>query len=199
MDRSIPFYNLILRCDEITPAAAVLPQGFFLRAYQSGDERHWAELEYAIGDFASREEAERYFAEKYLPYEAELRRRSWFVFAEDGTPAGSCIAWQDPRGGETAASLHWMVVASRFRRRGIGRALCQTVLNFYAEQGETPVYIHTQPWSWKAVLLYGSLGFRIRKTDTFARYENQFPQAMETLARVLPEETFRRIEALTEQ
>ena len=199
MDRSIPFYNLILRCDEITPEAALLPQGFSLRTYRPGDERHWAELEYGIGDFDSREEAARYFAENYLPHEAELHRRCWFVFSADGTPAGSCMAWRDPRGEETAASLHWLVVAARFRERGIGRTLAQTALNFYAAQGEIPVYIHTQPWSWKAVLLYGSLGFQIRKTDSFARYENQFSQSMETLAQVLPEELFQRIAAFAEQ
>ena len=63
-------------------------------------------------------------------------------------------------------------------------------MNFFAEQGGKPVYIHTQPWSWKAILLYLSVGFRIQKTDTFSNYENQYEKALETLRDVLSEKQF---------
>ena len=196
VDRSIPFYNLILRCDTIRPAAVRLPEGISLRRYRPGDETHWAALEHEIGDFASQEEAERYFCETYLPYKEDLSERCLFAVTEDNRVAGSCIAWRDPRNGTFAASLHWVVVSPPFARQGIGRALCQAALNFYAERGEVPVYIHTQPWSWKAVLLYGSLGFRIQKTDAFARYKNQYFQAMATLQTVLTAEQLATVESI---
>ena len=56
-----------------------------------------------------------------------------------------------------------------------------------------PIYLHTQPWSWKAILLYVSLGFRLQQTDTFAAYTNQYPQAMETLGAVLSPEQLSRL------
>jgi hypothetical protein len=51
-------------------------------------------------------------------------------------------------------------------------------MNIYAERQGLPVYIHTQPWSWKAILLYISLGFKLQKTDTFSYYENEYEKAM---------------------
>ena len=63
-------------------------------------------------------------------------------------------------------------------------------MNIYARRGALPVYIHTQPWSWKAVLLYLSLGFRLQKTDTFSHYENEYAKALAELRKIVPEEKY---------
>ena len=188
VDRSIPFYNLILRCDHLSPATPTLPEGFILHSYVPGDEVLWASLEHEAGDFDSPQDAEDYFRHTYSSHEDALRERCWFVIAPDGTPAGTCTAWRDPRNGGTVASLHWLVVSAQYQRLGIGRALCNQVLHVFAAKEEAPIYIHTQPWSWKAVLLYGSLGFRIQTHDTFSQYSNQYSQAMTTLETVLTPE-----------
>ena len=53
LDRTIPFYNTILRCDHYDCQKPVLPEGFSIVSYKPGYEKAWAELEYAIGDFDS--------------------------------------------------------------------------------------------------------------------------------------------------
>ena len=63
-------------------------------------------------------------------------------------------------------------------------------MNLFAKQSGTPVYIHTQPWSRKAILLYSFIWFRLQQTDTFSYYENQYEKAMTTLQGVVPEEYF---------
>lgn len=198
VDRSIPFYNLILRFDHPAPAEPLLPEGFALRPYAPGDEALWGALEHEAGDFDTPQEAEDYFRRTYFPHADALKERCWFITAPDGSCAGTCTAWQDPKGDGTAASLHWLVVSQPYQRLGLGQALCQQVLNVFAAKGEAPVYIHTQPWSWKAVLLYGSLGFRIQRTDTFAHYENQYLLATAALAAVLPSEQLAALEAVTD-
>ena len=45
LDRTIPFYNTILRCDCYHTKDAVLPEGYSVVTYQPGCERAWAELE----------------------------------------------------------------------------------------------------------------------------------------------------------
>lgn len=60
LDRTIPFYNIILRCDCYLTTTPVLHNGYEFRMYQDGDERKWAQLEYEIGDFDSVDEAEQY-------------------------------------------------------------------------------------------------------------------------------------------
>lgn len=78
IDRSIPYYNLILKCNEICITPVLLPEGYSFQTYNKGDEKHWAELEYEIGDFSSVEEAETYFRRNYCTQIDELKKRCVF-------------------------------------------------------------------------------------------------------------------------
>ena len=168
LDRTIPFYNTILRCDRYLNAEPALQNGYEFRMYQSGDEQKWAQLEYEIGDFDSAEEAEQYFISTYCSNKTlDVAKRCVFAVNEKNEIVGSCIAWKDLRGDELVASLHWLVVSTQHQGKGIGKALCQKVMQIFLEKDEFPVYIHTQPWSYKAILLYIRQGFKIQKTDTF--------------------------------
>lgn len=71
-------------------------------------------------------------------------------------------------------------------------------MNIYAEHGAFPVYIHTQPWSWKAVLLYLSLGFRLQKTDTFSHFENEYGKAIAELRTIVSEDQYELFLRLSE-
>lgn len=188
IDRSIPYYNLILKCNKNSATPISLPEGYSFKMYEVGDEKHWAKLEYGIGDFSSVEEAEMYFKTNYCNQTDELKKRCIFVVDACGNGVGSCIAWHDLKGNDTVASLHWLVVSPEHQGKYIGLALCQKVMDIFNERGETPVYIHTQPWSYKAILLYIKLGFKIQKTDTFSHYENQYEQALNTLENILTAE-----------
>ena len=187
IDRNIPYYNLILKCDKVHITLISLPKGYHFKMFEVGDEKFWSKLEYEIGDFLSIEEAEMYFKANYCNQIDELKKRCVFVVDDKGNVVGSCIAWHDLKGNNTVASLHWLVVSPKHQGKHIGLALCQKVMQIFKEYGETPVYIHTQPWSYKAILLYIKLGFKIQKTDTFSHYENQYEQAIKTLENILTE------------
>ena len=198
LDRTIPFYNTILRCDGYAETKYVLPDGFSIVPYADGYEKGWARLEYAIGDFDSEQEAEDYFASSYLADIAK-RENCLFLLNPEKKIVGSCIAWQDLHGDMTVSSLHWLVVEEEYQRKGLGRALCLAVMNLFAKGSGTPVYIHTQPWSWKAILLYISIGFRLQKTDSFSHYENQYENAMKTLRSVVSEKYFETMEKASDE
>lgn len=185
LDRSIPFYNVILKCDNYIDKEIVLPAGYHLRNYRTGDEKAWAKLEYEIDDFASVNEAEEYFISQYGQNADGLRERCFFVIDEQEHVVGSCIAWKDNRGTELVASLHWLVVSPDHQGKKLGKALCQRVMKVFREKNEFPVYIHTQPWSYIAILLYVRQGFKLQMTDTFSQYENQYALAMNTLKKIL--------------
>lgn len=193
IDRSIPYYNLILKCTKNYTTPVSLPEGYRFMLYDVGYEKHWAKLEYEIGDFSSVDEAEMYFKTNYCNQIDELQKRCVFVIDTYGDVVGSCIAWYDLKDNDTVASLHWLVVSPEHQGKYIGSALCQKVMEIFDECGETPVYIHTQPWSYKAIMLYIKLGFKIQKTDTFSHYENQYKKAIKTLKNLLPEGQFNQI------
>lgn len=194
LDRTIPFYNTILRCDHYLSVSPVLPDGYEFRMYQNGDERKWAQLEYEIGDFDSVQEAEQYFISTYCSKkDFDITKRCVFAVNEKDEIVGSCIAWKDLRNDTFVSSLHWLVVSPQYQGKGIGKALCQKVMKIFFENDKFPVYIHTQPWSYKAIILYIRQGFKIQKTDTFSQYENQFDLAMCTLKKILPENQYKEL------
>ena len=195
LDRTIPFNNTILKCDNYQYKDVVLPKGFSIVPYKIGYEKAWAELEYSIGDFESLEEAESYFFSTYLQNRL-LLNNILFLLNENNLIVGSCIAWQDKRKESIVSSLHWLVVDEEYHGRGLGKALCNATMNIFKEQANFPVYIHTQPWSWKAIFLYLSIGFKLQKTDTFSHYENEYYNALTALKRVV---TSKQFELLLEQ
>lgn len=195
LDRTIPFYNTILKCENYIPSKIVLPKGYSFRNYQAGDEKAWAKLEYKIGDFKSLVTAENYFLSEYGQNIHELKERCMFVLNQEGEIVGSCIAWRDNKGSQTVASLHWLIVSPEQQGNGLGKALCQKVLDIFQKLNEFPVYIHTQPWSYIAVLLYIRLGFQLQKTDTFSHYENQYVQSMNVLKNILTIQQYQELAA----
>lgn len=195
LDRTIPFYNMILRCDNPLTSAPILHNNYRFQMYQKGDERRWAQLEYEIGDFNSVEEAEQYFLSTYCsknPF--DITERCVFAVNKKDEIVGSCIAWNDLKGDKFVASLHWLVVSPQYQGKGIGKALCQKVMQIYNTKNEFPVYIHTQPWSYKAIILYTRQGFKIQKTDSFSQYENQISFAMNILKEILPQDQYEELE-----
>lgn len=195
LDRKIPFYNIILRCDNPLTTASILRGDYRFRMYQNGDEQKWAQLEYEVGDFNSVNEAEQYFLSTYCSKnDLDITERCVFAVDENNEIVGSCIAWRDLKDNEFVASLHWLIVSPQHQGKGIGKALCQKVIQIFNTKNELPIYIHTQPWSYKAIILYVHQGFRIQKTDSFSQYENQFDFAMDTLKKILPKNQYEELE-----
>ncbi len=197
LDRSIPFYNLILRCDKYPLRQIQLPAGYTIVPYEKGLQTDWARLECAIGDFASHEEAVHYFTDNYA--KGNNSEKILFLLDNTGQAIGSCISWMDERYGRKVNSLHWLVVDEAFQGKGFGRALCTETMNRFYLRNQKPIYIHTQPWSWKAILLYISLGFRLQKTDTFSAYTNQYNEAMPTLKALLSQEQYMKIQFASDE
>lgn len=195
IDRTIPFYNIIMRCDRILPMEIKLPEGYSIRTYQPGDEDAWAALMCNVGEQTAFHEARTLFIERYLA-DASMTDRIFFAVDAGGAIVGSVIAWEhDPRGMGIRA-LHWVAVHVDHQRKGLGKALCQTALRlFRREDNSLPVYLHTQPWSWKAILLYIKLGFKLQPKDSFYTYENQYTQAMDVLKSVVTPEQYARMVA----
>lgn len=117
-----------------------------------------------------------------------------FAVDKNNEIVGSCIAWRDLKADEFVASLHWLIVSPQHQGKGIGKALFQKVMQIFNTKNEFPIYIHTQPWSYKAIILYIRQGFKIQKTDSFSKYENQFSLAMNVLKKILPKNQYEELE-----
>lgn len=57
----------------------------------------------------------------------------------------------------------------------------------------TPIFLHTQPWSYKAINLYNKFGFSILKSKTFSNYVNEYNDAVKILKDLYSYETYYNI------
>lgn len=182
LDRTIEFKNIIMRCDCIKNIEDIkLPIGYNFKTFEIGDEKQWARLEYKVGDFDTINEAIDYFKMNYMNDIDEIKKRCILVVNKNNQIVSSCIAWKDKKDDKDVASLHWLITDETCQNRGIGTATLLKTLQTFKKLGEIPVYIHTQPWSYKAIYLYNKYGFKITKKDYFASYENQFDEAIKIL------------------
>ena len=195
LDRSIPYYNIIMKKDTPTTVSVLaLPPQFELHSYRPGVQQQWAELEYEIGDFPSVQKASAYFAKTYLSRSALLARRGIFVSdKKSGCLVGAGIAWFDDQNGAPVSLLHWLITKETYHGRGIGSALIAAALSIYEKENDFPVYLHTQPWSYQAIRLYHKFGFQLMKQESFAGYENQYALAVPVLARYIAPECMREL------
>ena len=195
VDKTIPHRHIIMRNDNPELYNPVLPEGYTLDTYREGDEYAWAKMEVYAGDFANEEKALEYFTKTYLSNMDELMKRFVIVRNKDGEGVCSCIAWKTNRKGEPAPALQWLVTAPGYEGLGLARAAAAETVNRYYHLGEKPVYLHTQPWSYKALWLYYQYGFKIVRHDTFQIFENQCDEALEILDTLIPKEKMDLIRA----
>ena len=134
IDRTIPYYNIIMRCDRVLPMEIKLPEGYSIRTYQPGDEDAWAAVMCAVGEQTSLADAKAEFTRRYL-VDATLTDRIFFAVDAAGAVVGTAIAWDDG-----LRVLHWLAVHPEHQRKGIGKALCQTAMRlFRREDNSKPV------------------------------------------------------------
>jgi GNAT superfamily N-acetyltransferase len=190
LDRGIPYKNVIMKCDHPVMVEANLPVGYKFAHFKPGSEAGWASLEYEIGDFISFDEALYYFRQRYMFDLDELRKRCILVENAGGQIVASCLAWYDNRQAKRVGSLHWLVVYPDHQGLGIGKVVLLRTMQIFASLDEFPVYLHTQPWSFKAIVLYLKYGFSLMKEDTFSSYVNEYGEAIEILRNMLNEKDY---------
>ena len=188
VDKTIPFYDIIMRCDDPQHIQVTLPEGFYFDTYRDGDDEAWARMELYAGDFKTYEIALGYFRSAYLTRREELEKRFVQVRNPEGVSVCSCIAWKTFRNEFPAAALQWLVTAEGYEGLGLAKATAFETVNRYRRLGEAPIWLHTQPWSYKAVWLYYQAGFRIAAKDQFQTFNNRFDQAMPVLETLIPPE-----------
>lgn len=137
-DRTIPYANIIMRCDTYVPLTYTLPAGYSIRPYEKQDETYWAALEYAEGDFDTHKEAEQYFRKTYLLQGNNFKERCFVVTDAANIPVGFSIAWYDKKDEQFTGSVHWLIVKEEERGKGISKALLAHTMQYFVQHGEFP-------------------------------------------------------------
>jgi len=192
MDKSVPYKDIVMVMDSnkilLTPAPT-LPEGFSFRFF-SGEEDipHWCRIETAVDEFDTEEDARTHFAEEFLPHINELKTRCIFILNRESQPIATAMCWLSNSG--IPGRLHWVAVCPEYQGLGLGKAVTQKAVNICAELHHgNKMWLSTQTWSYRAVMMYHKLGFNMLKSEVELggkySYIKDFDSAIEVLVGLL--------------
>jgi len=187
LDKKVPYAGLYMRREPGQPIPQyTLPKGFRFSLYRDGDESDWARIEASVLEYDSEFAALLYFKGKFFPFAEELRRRCIFVENSGGDKVATATAWWSYIEGERRPWLLWVGVDPRYQGLGIGKAIIARAIGLLAElDGEVPLFLKTQTWSYKAIGIYLACGFE--PTEEKILYKNgkeNYKKAMRILKRL---------------
>ncbi len=90
-------------------------------------------------------------------------------------------------------TIHWLKTLKGYEGLGIGRALLSFLMKDL-QVCDFPVYLHTQPASFRAIKLYSDFGFKILTDDKYGNRTNDYKECMPILKKYMPAEHFERLE-----
>lgn len=214
LQKTVPYKSLYMKIsasdvEKIT--VPELPEGYNYRFYQPGDQENWAEIETLVGEFETIEAARARFESEFLPsgdrYQAinqvfpisdnALSQRQVFIEAPNGEVVATATAWMENKVGEYQPMLHWVSVHPDYQGLQLGKSVVSKAMSVFKElEPGKDVMLHTQTWSYPAIVLYHKLGFFLCKEETMGHGENDFNNGTrEVLKSVIKEPVFSKLMA----
>lgn len=184
--------NLFMMCEELNEdALSEIPEGYTVRPCRRNELDFWKRIH-----FDRPEDAEAYsgymtgyFDRVYAPEGNAFFEKCLFICDADDRPVGTCFAWKVYG---CATTIHWYKVLKNCEDRGLGRALLSCVMRSLKEE-DYPVFLHTQPASYRAIKLYNDFGFALLTDKKVGYRENYLEQAREYLMEKMPEEVYKKL------
>jgi len=192
MDKSIPYKDIVMVMESskvLSAPTPVLPEGFKFRHF-SGEEdiSLWCRIETAVEEFDTEEDAYKHFNKEFSPHVNELQRRCIFILNKENLPIATAMCWFS--NSVMPGRLHWVAVCPEYQGLGLGKAITKKAINTCAElHPGKKMWLSTQTWSYRAVMMYHKLGFCMLKSEVDLggkiSYLQDFDSAVEVLSDVL--------------
>lgn len=206
LQKSVPFKSIYMKIDAVEIEkiqVPSLPVGYSYRFYQEGNQENWAKLETLVDEFATIEAARERFeseflssgdryqalAQKFSIAENILDQRQVFIEAPNGEVVATATAWLANKFGEYQPILHWVSVHPDYQGLQLGKSIVAKAMSLFPkyEPGKD-VMLHTQTWSYPAIVLYQKLGFYLCKTETLRPNDNDFDNGLADVLKIVIKE-----------
>ncbi len=192
MGNDIPDKNLFMRCPALNPkAVSDLPDRYHVRTCRRNELSIWKAMPFDDPKAAEEYQAcmTKYFQDVYAQKESLFFEKCLFVCDDKDTPVGTCFAW---KAHETITTVHWYKVMKDYEGKGIGRALLSVVMKSLS-LNDYPVYLHTQPSSFRAIKLYTDFGFALLTDSIVGNRKNDLEECLPILKAHMPKADFEKL------
>lgn len=132
-----------------------LPPGYSYRTFRPGDDRLWAAIVTAAGEFRNEQAAVARFRQEFGT-NPELLKRCFFLLAPDKQAVGTSMAWYS---GSEWGRLHWIAIHPAYQGLGLGKPLVSLAIRYLREHHKQ-AYLTTQTTSYVGIKIYLDFGFQ---------------------------------------
>lgn len=176
--------NLFMICTRLNAQAfSKLPPGFTVRTLRREELSFWKAMpfddEYSAESAAYMDD---FFRMTYAAQEELFFQRVIVVCDQNDQIVATCFLWQAYG---LFTTVHWFKVVKAYEGRGIGRALLTLVFKDVTD-ADLPIYLHTQPESFRAIKLYSDFGFDLLTDAWIGQRENHLAQSLPFLKETMP-------------
>jgi ribosomal protein S18 acetylase RimI-like enzyme len=189
-EEEIPDKNIFMMCESLNRNSLTeLPTGYFIRTCQPNELDAWKTMPFDDPELAKEYEGfmSDYFTMTYGGREDLFFSKTLFVCDRQDKPIATCLSWNAY---DEFMTIQWFKVLKEYEGQGIGRALLSIVM-LELEMHDYPVYLHTQPDSFRAIKLYSDFGFALLSGDRFGIRKNDLDECLPILEQFMPREYFR--------
>ena len=176
--------NIFMMCEKVNENAYIeIPKGFHLRKLKEKELDLWMEF-----PFDNDEDKKiyknfmiKYYNDVYLK-KKDLFFNSCLVLCDnEDKPVSTCFAW---KAYDKFWTIHWFKTLKHYEGKKLGRAILTQVMKTIPKD-EYPVYLHTQPGSFRAIKIYSDYGFNILTDEKIGKHNNDYRDSLDYLKRQL--------------
>lgn len=184
--------NIFMMCERLDRSALNdLSNEYHVRFCRKDELDLWMAMPFdSEGEWErNREDMLIFFDSVYAPKGELFFNTCLFVCDGDDRPVATGFLW---KAYEEFTTLHWLKVIKSHEGRGIGRALLSLILGRLENSG-FPVFLHTQPSSYRAIKLYTDFGFAMLTNPVIGTRENDIAICMPELEKHMTGKAFQNL------
>lgn len=161
VDKSLPHGSVIMVKRDMTEYPRFeLPEGFFIRSYQAGDEKAWADIALEQFDLENFDAAMKLFHDVFDENPALMDCCLFAVEEKTGEIAAILSLWEGGIFDAPYKKIHWVATREKFQGKGIVKAMMTYAMDLYHElKAKDYLLLQTGTWNWQAIRIYKKFGF----------------------------------------
>lgn len=192
MSEQISDLNLFMMCENPNRLAfSKLEPPYFFDICNKNEVDVWMSLQFDDEELANKNKNYMtfYFNDVYGEKIDEFFTNCLFVRNTLNEPIATSFIWKSY---DKINTLHWLKVKKEYEGKGIGRAIISKLF-LGLNDDDFPVYLHTQPSSYRAIKLYTDFGFEFITDSVIGTRENHLNECLPILKKYMPKSSYEKL------
>lgn len=184
--------NLFMICQQLNRTAfAPLPAGFRFRTLRRTELPVWKAMPFDNTEEAQAYRAymDDYFQVTYARDEDAFFANTLVICEASNRLIATGLMW---KAYALYLTVHWIKVLKEYEGCGLGRALLSLLFEPITEV-HLPMYLHTQPESFRTIKLYSDFGFEILTDPRIGTRDNYIFECLPFLKQTMPERDYAQL------